>query len=223
MIENLESILVRFDNLNNAGRYQEVLADVEPLLSQQENTELYLVKANAQYGIGDLDGALKSLEKAIAANPDHVGARSNYGSVLFAMGRYVDGLNACDSALYIGGGFAPAYVNAAHCLAALGYIDLATEYLQQAVEQNPEDVSIMQTAALMMAEMDLYDLARDMFMQAARTRGGPDSIHEQIADFFATARRKGIDRTKVISDVNAWRDEFAKKPDVFRLSADLLG
>lgn len=222
MIENLQDLLIRFDNLNNSGRYQEVLAEVNSLLQQQEDSGLYVAKANAEYGIGNFLAASDALQRAISIDPDHAGARSNYGSVLFALGRYVDALNACDSALYIDDEFGPAYINAAHCLAYLGFVDLAADYLHKAVQKNPQGVDLAVTAALMMADMDLYDMARDMFMQVARMSTSPADIHDQIADFFTNARQKGVDRTKVISDINIWRNEFQRNPEVFRLASSLL-
>lgn len=223
MIENLENIITRLNNLNTAGRYAEVLAELQPLMNQDATEAgLHIIKGNAQYGIGQFEDAAQSYATAIALNPNDPAARSNYGSTLYSLGHFVDGLNACDSAIFMDDTFSPAYINAAHCLMGMEQYDLAADYLLQAMEKNPTDVMTGEYAADILADLGMYDLARDSYLKVARLPDAPADIHEKIAAFFTTARQNGVDRTVIINDVNAWRTEFVKNPDVFRLASTLL-
>ena len=222
MIENLEEIVEKLDNLNAMERYLEVQAEVNSLLAiDSEEAALWVVKGNAEYGLGNFIQAADDFARAIGLNPDDVGARSNYALVLYALGKYVDALNACDSALYIDSDCAPAYLNAAHCLEALGHGDLALEYLQRAIDKNEHDGAIIAHIADVMSDYGYYEAAKNAFMKAARLRM-PADIHERIAAFFADAKSRGIERTRIHTDVSSWRSEFERHPDVFKLSAPLL-
>ena len=63
------------------------------------------------------------------------------------MGHYVDALNACDAAILTDENFAPAYINAAHCLAALKHEEEAVYALQQAFSIEPENAELGRTVA----------------------------------------------------------------------------
>ena len=221
-MENLEEIVDRLDNLNDMERYREVQAEVGTLLAENSQiSALWVIKGNAEYGLGNFIQAANDFSKAIGLNPDDVGARSNYALVLYTLERYVDGLNACDSALYIDDACVPAYINAAHCLEALGHGDLALEYLEKAIRKNEHDGEVIARIADVMSDYGYYEAAKNAFMQAARL-GVPSDIHERIADFFAGARSRGIERIRIHSDVMNWRNEFERHPDIFNLTASLL-
>ena len=221
-MENLEEIVDRLDNLNDMERYQEVQAEVGTLLVENSQiSALWVIKGNAEYGLGNFIQAADDFSRAIGINPDDVGARSNYALVLYTLERYVDGLNACDSALYIDNTCASAYINAAHCLEALGHGDLALEYLEKAIRKNEHDGDVIARIADVMSDYGYYEVAKNAFMQAARL-GVPSDIHERIADFFADARSRGIERIRIHNDVMNWRNEFERHPDIFNLTAPLL-
>lgn len=150
-----------------------------------------------------------------------VNARNNYGSTLFVLGRYVDALNACDAAILTDETFSMAYINAAHCLAALDHMDQAAYALNSAFEQDTENAELGVRVAELLADIEEYDMARDVFFQVASLPDAPQDIHAKIAAFFADAKTK-IDRTIVLKDVETWRGQFIKNPDVFRLAADLM-
>lgn len=222
MIENLEELIDKLDNLNAMGRYQEVQAEVASLLAEDDQeAALWVVKGNAEYGFGNFIQAADDFATAISLNPDDVGARSNYALVLYTLERYVDGLNACDSALYIDDECVSAYMNAAHCLEALGHGDLALEYMEKAVQKNEHDGNTIVRVADMMSDYGYYEAAKNALMQAARLNT-PSDIHERIAAFFADAKARGIERVRIHADVSAWRNEFERHPDVFNLATPLL-
>lgn len=222
-MENLEMVLDKLNALNYEGRYQEALADVQILLTQNpDESPLHVIKGYAEYGLGNFTQAERDFATAISLNPDDINARTNYALVLFELGRYVDGLNACDAALFLDDTFAAAYINGAHCLAALGHIDMAIEYMQAAINTNAQDADVVAHSATVLSDLDAYEEARDAFMRAASLPDAPADIHKKIADFFDESRQKGVERGQISRDIDAWRGAFMNNPEVFEYVSRLL-
>lgn len=223
MIENLKELVVKLNNWNNAERFKEVLAEIRDIPAEDaQETALYILKGNAEYGLGLFEDSLNSYAGAIKIDPTDAPARSNYGSVLYALGRYIDGLNACDSALMLDATFVPAYINAAHCLIGLEQNGVAGEYLMKAIENAKNNVGFCVIVADMLTDLGMYERAKEAYFKIARFAGAPVDIHEKIAEFFKRARENGIEKATIVKDVNAWRTEFVKNPDVFKLSTPFL-
>lgn len=223
MIDNLEQVITRLNNYNLQGRYAEVLAELANYIQQDKSeASLYVLRGNAQYGLGQIEQSVESYATACILNPLDAGARTNYASALYALGSYLDAVNACEAASYADDTFVPAYINAAHCYAAMGHMDHAIFNLQRALEFAPDDSQIGTTVADMLSEFGEYEMARDTYFQVASMQGAPIDIHERIASFFTTAKNNGIARTQVLNDVDIWRRKFFKNPDVFRLASTIM-
>lgn len=223
MIDNLEQVITKLNNYNLQGRYAEVMAELVNYISQDESeASLYVLRGNAQYGLGQLEEAAESYATACVLNPLYAGARANYASALYALGSYLDSVNACEAALYADDTFVPAYINAAHCYAAMGHMDHAVYNLQRAMEVASDDAETGATVADMLSEFGEYEMARDAYFKVAVLQGAPANIHERIANFFKTAKDNGIERTRVLTDVEDWRRRFVKNQDVFRLASTIM-
>lgn len=223
MIENLEQVITKLNNYNLQGRYAEVMAELTNYIRKDENEAvLYVLRGNAQYGMGQFEEAVQSYATACVLNPLDAGARTNYASALYALGSYLDSVNACEAALYADDTFVPAYMNAAQCYAAMGRMDHAVYYLQRMMEVDPDDAEIGASAADMLSEFGEYEMARDVYFNVAVLQGAPADIHERIANFFKTAKENGIEPTRVLGDVEDWRRRFSKNPDVFRLASAIM-
>lgn len=222
MLENLETIVNELNELNARGRYDEVLSELNKYTPSEKNeSNLFVVQGNAQYGLGRFTDAVESYATAISLDPLDIGARINYGASLFEIGQYVDGLNACQAAIALDEGNGFAYINAAHCLAALGHTDHAVYMLEQAFNTDPSDPDVGERAADLLAGMGEYELARDVYMKVAALPDAPADIHQSIAAFFQNAKSNGIDRHVILKDVDEWRKAFTTNPEVFRLAQDL--
>ena len=71
-MDNIEEIIERLNQWNEEGRFAEVNADVSTLLTTvlddddaDDVASLYVLKGNAEYGLGRFEDALKSYAKAI--------------------------------------------------------------------------------------------------------------------------------------------------------------
>lgn len=223
MSDNLEPVIAKLNDYNSQGLYAEVMAEIDGYISQNENVAgLYVLRGNAQYGLGRLEEAAESYATACVLNPMDVGARTNYASALYSLGNYLEAVNACEAALYADDTFVPAYLNAAHCYMAMGHADYAVHHLQRAMEVAPAAVEVAMTAADMFSELGEYEMARDTYFKAAKLPDASVDIHERIANFFRAAKDNGIDRSQILSDLEEWRRRFVNNQDVFRLASTIM-
>lgn len=225
---DLMSEVQKLNDWNDAGRFEEVLmettADLDKITdadTEEEVASLYTVRGNALYGLGRFEEAATAYAKAIELDTFDVQARCNYGSTLYTLGRYVDALNACDAAILTDDTFAPAYINTAHCLAALKHEEEAVYALKQAFTLDPNNYALGRSVADMAADLDNFDVAFEVYLKIAALPDAPDEIHQAIAGFLQKYRAV-LSRTDWQKAVNDWRNQFITNPEVLRLSADLV-
>lgn len=218
----------KLNDWNEQGRFEEVLMETNTNLDQvtDENTEeevasIHVVRGNALYGLGRFEEAAAAYAKAIELDTFDVQARCNYGSTLYTLGRYVDALNACDAAILTDENFAPAYINAAHCLAALKHEEEAVYALKQAYTLSPKDYALGRAVADMAAELDNFEVAFEVYLKIAALPDAATDIHEAIANLLQKVR-KNMGRSEWHKAVDTWRKQFITNPEVLRLSADLM-
>ena len=229
-MENMEQEIEKLNDWNAQGRYAEVVAETSTDINliTDDNTEeefaaLYVVRGNALFSLGRFQEALEAYGKAIELDTFDVGARCNYGSTLYTLGRYVDALNACDAAILTDENFAPAYVNVAHCLVALKHDEEAVYALQQAFMLASDDVELGKKVADMAADLDDFEVALDCYLKVAALPNAPEDIQKTIHDFFMKFKNhEAVSRQDWIKGVDSWRGAFPNKPEVMRLSGDLL-
>ena len=229
-MENIEQEIEKLNGWNAAGRFAEVLAETNTDLAtvnddnvEEDVASLYVVQGNALFGLGRFEEALAAYAKAIELDTFDVQARCNYGSTLYSLGRYVDALNACDAAILTDENFAPAYINAAHCLVALKHEDEAVYALQQAFSLEPENAELGTTVADMAADLDDFEVSLETYMKLASLKNAPENVQQKIYDLFM--RFKGsedIAKNDWLKAVDEWRTTFANDPKVIKLSSDLL-
>ena len=229
-MENIEQEIEKLNEWNAGGRFAEVLAETDTDLAtinddniEEDVASLYVVRGNALFGLGRLEDALAAYAKAIELDTFDVQARCNYGSTLYSLGRYVDALNACDAAILTDENFAPAYINAAHCLVALKHEDEAVYALQQAFSLEPENAELGTTVADMAADLDDFEAALETYMKLAALKGAPEDVQQKIYNLFLKFKgSEDVAKNDWSKAVDEWRTTFASDPKVVKLSGDLL-
>lgn len=222
-MENREAILAQWEELFNAGRYQELSAQVAGyLVTDANDSEVWLYQGISLYGVGKIKESADAFEKSIALNPLNLRARSNYASALWMLGRYVDGMNACESAIRIDANFVPAYINDANCLASLGYTDLACSFLSRAIILDYKNYQTGLKCAVLSAHFENYPLAFEMYLKTAQMADVPEDIHQKIFDFLTLEKQKGFPRTEWLAQINKWRDTFISNKQVFDFASKLI-
>ncbi len=227
-MEELNEIIERFNEWNEQGRFAEVVAETNTSFWTKDDDEediasIFVTRGNALYGLGRFQEALESYAKAIELDTFDVHARCNYGSTLFTLGRYVDALNASDAAILTDENFAPAYVNAAHCLAALNHTGEAVYALRQAFSLEPQNIELGLTVADMASKLDDFEVALTTYLDVAKLQGAPSDIHNKIYDLFVKFKNNPeVEKEVWEKGLEMWRDQFISNPTVLRLTGDLL-
>ena len=229
-MENIEEIVKRFNDWNAEGRFAEVNAEISTLLTtliDDDNSDdiasLYVIKGNAEYGLGRFEDALKSYAKAIELDTFDVQARCNYGSTLYTLGRYVDALNACDAAILTDENFAPAYINAAHCLVALKHEEEAIYALRQAFSIETNNAELGRTVADMASDLDNFEIALDAYIETALLPDASKDIFQATYDMFRKFKNsEDISQNEWMDGITKWRTKFPTNPEVIRLAGELL-
>lgn len=229
-MENIEEIVERFNQWNEEGRFAEVNAEVSTLLTTvlddddaDDVASLYVLKGNAEYGLGRFEDALKSYAKAIEFDTFDVQARCNYGTTLYTLGRYVDALNALDAAILTDGEFTPAYINVAHCLVALKHEEEAIYALQQAFNLNKNDAELGRTVADMATDLENFEVALETYIETARLPDTQEDIFEATYNMFIKFKNHpDVPQNEWHDGINKWRTAFPTNPEVIRLTSELM-
>lgn len=229
-MENIEEIVERFNQWNEEGRFAEVNAEVSTLLTTvlddddaDDVASLYVLKGNAEYGLGRFEDALKSYAKAIEFDTFDVQARCNYGTTLYTLGRYVDALNALDAAILTDEEFTPAYINVAHCLVALKHEEEAIYALQQAFNLDKNDANLGRTVADMATDLENFEVALETYIETARLPDTQEDIFEATYNMFVKFKNHSdVPQNEWLDGINKWRTAFPTNPEVIRLTSELM-
>ena len=229
-MENIEEVVERLNDWNAEGRFAEVSAEISTLLTTVNDDDdvddvasVYVLKGNAEYGLGRFEDALKSYAQAIELDTFNVEARCNYGSTLYTLGRYVDALNACDAAILTDENFSPAYINVAHCLVALKHEEEAIYALQQAFSIDANDPELGRTVADMAADLDNFDVALNAYIETALLPNTQEDIFQATYNMFQKFKSsEDVTKNEWMDGINTWRTKFPTNPEVIRLAGELL-
>ncbi|MEG4581573.1 tetratricopeptide repeat protein [Microcoleus sp. MON1_C5] len=126
----------------NVGR--EILAEF-PLSSVEGDevgdraAEAWWDRGNEQYNLGDFEGAIASLDKALEIKPDYHVAWYSRGVTLGNLGRVEDAIASYDKALEIKPDYHEAWYNRGLALRNLGRLEEVIASFDKALELKPED------------------------------------------------------------------------------------
>lgn len=140
--EESEKLQAGFDKgvaLNKEGKYQEALAELEPLLQKDpEQWVFHYQMAVAYMGLGRNDDAVAAYQKAIQLNPTHAGLYNALGQLYIKMNRVEDAKKQFEAAAQISPEEAGAYYyNLGVTFYNAGDLKSAIEPLRKATELDP--------------------------------------------------------------------------------------
>ena len=142
--------------LHQLGRLGEALRAVDTALGlvAQPSADVLQAKALIETDLGDLAGALLTLDQALATAPQKAALHHNRATVLQQLHQHQDALKAHQSALGLGLDVADAHYNHGNSLQSLGRLDDAAAAYRLALQREPGH------------RLALYDLARLRWRQA---------------------------------------------------------
>ena len=126
---------------------------------------------------GRYDEALNLLARAIAMNPQDIGARNAMGLVQARVERYADALATFDSVVALQPGFAGAHCARGTALEALGRLKEAEAAYQHGLMLQPENLGAMQGLANLLSRRGAHAEARPLAEQVlAAEPNFPDAV-----------------------------------------------
>lgn len=161
--------LARFELSSSSGRVTSKIFDRD--LSFQDrgiakSADLYNDIAVDLFAKGDIDGALASYKRALEADPTHVHAFNNLGTLHSSRGDLEAAVACFERALKIDGSYADAYHNLGHALKGAGQVEEAANAFRSASELDPtNETAKFMFASLTGAEVDIVpeDYVRELF------------------------------------------------------------
>jgi tetratricopeptide (TPR) repeat protein len=109
------------------------LSSVEGDEVGDREAEAWCDRGNEQYNLGDFEGAIASLDKALEIKPDYHEAWNNRGVALGNLGRFEDAIASYDKALEIKPDFHEAWYNRGVALGNLGRFEDGDRLLRQSL------------------------------------------------------------------------------------------
>jgi len=126
---------------------------------------------------GRYDDALRLLARAIAMNPQDIGARNAMGLVQARVERYADALATFDGVVALQPGFAGAHCARGTALEALGRLKEAEAAYQTGLKLQPENLGAMQGLANLLSRRGAHGEARPLAEQVlAAEPNFPDAV-----------------------------------------------
>jgi len=126
-------------NLYSQGQYEEAHSQASKLLIKFPNSiNLHNISGAANAGLGRLDAAIDSYNKALSIKPDHAGVYNNMGNALKEQGKLEEAIEAFNKALSIKPNHADANYNMGCVLEAEGKVDEAIEAYNKAISIKPD-------------------------------------------------------------------------------------
>lgn len=115
----------------------------------------------------DQQTAIKLMERLVASHQDNPDARFAYSNLALATGNMGLALDAIDKALQLKPGWSPALARRADIMQAQGKGAEALNYLQKALAETPQDLSLRLAYARLLVDEQQPEKARQQFEAAA--------------------------------------------------------
>ena len=152
---------------------------------------------------GDVHAALVHLDKALALDPDHVGALMNKGSALYSMQEFGRALVCFRDIIVIDNKNPFAWNSAGTCHIRLGRSDIAHDYFDRAIALDPTFVKAWFNRGMLLFNEKQYLDARCCFLRVLELQPVHVVARSRLVDCFVALKQ--------FADVILWCPETDKR------------
>ena len=145
-------------SLYSKGNFQHALDDVSDLINSfPDNPILHNINGACHQGLGDLDSAVMSFQRAIAINTDYSKAHYNLAGTFFELGKLKDSVKSYELSLSIDPNYAEAHNNLGNVLRQLGDLDYALKSYKKAFKLDPNYVEAIFSASIILQTLGQFE------------------------------------------------------------------
>ena len=145
-------------SLYSKGNFQHALDDVSDLINSfPDNPILHNINGACHQGLGDLDSAVMSFQRAIAINTDYSKAHYNLAGTFFELGKLEDSVKSYELSLSIDPNYAEAHNNLGNVLRQLGDLDYALKSYKKAFKLDPNYVEAIFSASIILQTLGQFE------------------------------------------------------------------
>jgi tetratricopeptide (TPR) repeat protein len=167
--------------LYNQGRLVEVVQQATSIAAEFPNAfVLYNILGAANAGLGNLDGAIASVSKALQIKPDYAEAHNSLGIALQGQGRLEEAIASYGKALQIKPDFAEAHNNLGIALQGQGRLEEAIASYGNALQIKPDFAEVHNNLGAALKDQGRLDEAIASFGKALRIKHGFAEAHNNL-------------------------------------------
>jgi len=176
--EQINSIIA----LISSGQTQEAFDAIEALIKDHPNEPiLYNISGACYAGLGQLDNAIISYEKALAIKPDYADAHNNLGNALERLGKLDAAVNSLEKALAIKPDYPDAYFNLGNTFQKLGQLNAAVNSYEKAIAIRPDYVEAHYSLGTTFQELGQLDDAVKSYQKVLQLKPEFAAMHNNLA------------------------------------------
>jgi tetratricopeptide (TPR) repeat protein len=201
--------------LYSQGQIQKALTTSEALIQNYPNVPLlYNISGACYNALGQLEEAVKSLEKALAIKPDYAEAQCNLGNTLKDLGQLEAAVKSYEQALAIKPDYAEAHCNIGVTLNELGQLEAAVKSYEQALAIKPDFAEAHYNLGITLNELDQLEVAVKSYEQALAIKPDSAEAHSNLGNTLN-------DLGQLEAAVKSYEQALAIKPDYAEAHSNL--
>ena len=165
--------------------------------TEQKSFDAIYLLAAVQTGLGKMDAALASCDRAIAMRPDHAEACCKHGNLLYQLKRFAEAVASYDRAIALRPDYAEAYANRGIGLHAMKRYEDAVASYDRAIALRPDYATAFHNRAIALQQMRRFGDAVASYDRALLLRSGDGAnfAAEMPSDRRGTAPARRAART----------------------------
>ncbi len=140
---------------------------------------------NVYHDVGDIEMAMRALERAVEINPWLAESRLNLGNIYLEKGRADDAINEYRAAIGINSADAKVHSNLGNAYLRKGWLSDAVLEYSQAIRLEPNFVDAYRNIAMAYSRQGLFGQAKSALQEAIELEPGNASLYGELGEVYS--------------------------------------